>query len=380
VTANTIGPLEQYRARVAAGDIAFDEAQAAAAEALETLHRRLEREAPRGVRGLLARHKGPEPKGLYLFGGVGRGKSMLMDMFFASAPVAPKRRVHFHAFMLEVHESIARWRKLDEAARRREPSYVRGQGDDPIPPAAERIAQSAHLLCFDEFQVEDPATAMILGRLFEQLYARDIVIVATSNRAPGDLYKDGLNRQLFLPFIAELKEHLDVLELDSGTDYRLRRVTSEPVYHIAPGAAAQALLDEAWASLTDGSKGTVFAIVAQGRKLEVLTAKGVARVSFDTLCREPRGAADYLALARAFPVILIEGIPRLRPEERNEAKRFLILIDALYEARAKLVCTADIAPDKIYAAGDGTFQFARVVSRLTEMQSAEYLALPHSAG
>lgn len=371
-----LGPLAQYRARVAAGDIAFDAAQAAAAEALETLHRRLARETePRGVRALLpGRSKAAPARGLYLFGGVGRGKSMLMDMFFASAPVAEKRRVHFHAFMQEIHGAIGEWRKLGETERKRRPHYVRGAGDDPIPPAAERVAQEARLLCFDEFQVEDPATAMILGRLFEQLFARGVLIVATSNRAPDDLYKDGLNRQLFLPFISLLKEHLDLLELNSGTDYRLRRLAGEPVYYT--GADAAARLGAAWAALTDGSKGQAMALDLGGRKLEILTAKGVARASFDHLCREPRGAPDYLALARAFPVVVIDGIPRLSREERNEMQRLVTLIDALYERKVKLFASAGAPPDEI---ASGVPAFARAASRLAEMQSVDYLALPHIA-
>lgn len=371
------GPIEQYRARVAAGDIAFDEVQAAVAEALEMLHRRLGRDEARGRRTLFThRSKTEAPTGLYIFGGVGRGKSMLMDMFFSSAPTTPKRRVHFHAFMLEVHDEIARWRKLGAAARKRPPNYVRGAGDDPIAPVAQRIAQSAQLLCFDEFQVEDPANAMILGRLFEQLFARDVLIVATSNRAPDELYRDGLNRQLFLPFIAMLKERLDVLELDGGTDYRLKRLAGSPVYHVATGAAARHLIDEAWATLTDGSRGLPFGLETQGRKLELVTAKGVARLSFDTLCREPRGAADYLALARAFPVAMIDGIPRFTQEERNELLRLMTLIDALYEAKAKLVCSAAAAPDGLAPTALAA-AFARTASRLIEMQSADYLALPH---
>lgn len=379
MNAPSLGPLEQYRARVAAGDIVFDEAQAAAAEALEMIHRRLER-ASAQKRLLFAARKEASAKGLYLFGGVGRGKSMLMDMFFASAPLSPKRRVHFHAFMLEVHAAIGTWRRLGEEERRRLPYYVKGTGDDPLPPAAERIAQEARVLCFDEFQVEDPATAMILGRLFEQLWLRDVLVVATSNRPPDALYKDGLNRQLFLPFIRDLKARLDILELDSGTDYRLRRISGATAYHVANGESAKAVLDEAWAALTDGSKGQSIALDVQGRKLAVLTAKGVGRASFDLLCREARGAADYLALARAFPVLLIDGIPKLAPGERNEAQRFVTLIDALYEARVKLICSAAVPAASLYESGDSAFHFARAVSRIAEMQSPGYMALPHIGG
>lgn len=263
-------PLEAYRARVATEDIAFDEAQALAAEALTLLHQRLKGYDPKAKAGLLSglfakRSKLPPIKGLYMFGGVGRGKSMLMDLFFDEAPVVAKRRVHFHAFMLEIHELMGRWRKLDEAARKREAHYVKGAGDDPIPPVAKKVAQEATLLCFDEFQVEDVADAMILGRLFKELFASGVILVATSNRAPDDLYKDGLNRQLFLPSIALLKVELDILELDSGTDYRLQRLAGSLVYHVAEGDEARAALDAAWQELTDKSRGEPCSLEVKGR-------------------------------------------------------------------------------------------------------------------
>ena len=372
------GPLEAYRARVARSDIAFDEAQAAVAESLELLRQRIIRwHQPGRAAKLLTFSKAPErPRGLYIFGGVGRGKSMLMDMFFASAPLARKRRVHFHEFMAEMHGEIGRWRKSSPADRKRAANFVRGAGDDPIPPAAEHVAQDAELLCFDEFHVEDPATAMILGRLFEQLFARGVVIVATSNCSPDDLYRDGINRQLFVPFIALLKHELDILELDSGTDYRLSRILLAPTYHVAEGAAAAALLDTAWADLTDGSKGALHSLSAHGRTLQILTAKGVARASFDYLCREARGAEDYLMIAKAFPVLIVDSVPKLGAEERNEALRFVHLIDALYEQRVKLVCSAAVPPAEI---APFVPAFERAASRLIEMQSKDYFSERHRA-
>lgn len=372
--------LEHYRAKLAAGDLAEDPAQELAAEKLELLSRRLAHYQPgSGDDGWLqrlsfGRKREPAPQGLYIYGDVGRGKSMLMDMFFAAAPVERKCRVHFHAFMQEVHAEIFRYRRLPEHAPER-----RTGGDDPIKPAARKIAREAWLLCFDEFQVSDVADAMILGRLFEKLFDRGVVMVATSNRAPDDLYLGGLNRQLFMPFIALFKERLDVLHLAAQRDYRLQRLSREQVWFAPADAAATAALDRAWGLLTDDAPGAPAAIDLLGRQLAVpRQARGVARFTFDELCGAALGPADYLALARSFHTVMIDGIPILSPANRNEAKRFVTLVDTLYEAKAKLLATAAAPSETLYPAGDGAFEFQRCVSRLHEMQSEEYRALPHS--
>lgn len=367
-------PLDRWQARVEAGTLAHDAGQEEAAKALTALHDRLASWRPEGG---LFRKAEPAPKGLYLWGGVGRGKSMLMDLFCAHAPVRPKRRVHFHEFMQDVHARIGAWRKLDASERRKRPEHVRGAGDDPIPPVAKAIADTARLLCFDEFQVTDIADAMILGRLFEQLFARGIVVVATSNREPDDLYTNGLNRQLFLPFIAMLKERLQVLEIDGGADHRLRQLTAAPVYYSPPDPAA---MDRAWDRLTSGAEPQSCTLTVQGRAVPVpREAAGVARFGFAELCARPLGAADYLAIAARFHTVLIDDVPQLSPEKRNEAKRFVTLIDALYEAKTKLVMSAAAEPDALYPAGDGAFEFERTTSRLIEMRSEDYLAAAHEA-
>ena len=363
------GPLAAYRAKRAQGLLAPDPAQLLAAEKLQSLHNALARPGNGGHIGWrerlgLARRSEPATQGLYIFGSVGTGKSMLMDLFFATAPVAKKRRVHFNAFMLEVHESLHRWR--------------RQASGDPILPLARGIAGETRLLCFDEFQVEDIADAMLLGRLFEALFEDGLVVVATSNYAPDDLYKDGLQRENFLPFIALIKERLDILELDSGKDYRRRLIQSLDLYHTPLGPAATAALDEAFARLTDSTPPAPLTLSFQGLQLVVArAAKGIAYFRFAELCSQALGPADFLAIARRFHTVILDGVPRLSGEQRNEARRFITLIDELYEHRCKLVIAADDVPDRLYPAGDGAFDFRRAASRLMEMQSPDYLALEH---
>ena len=366
-------PLDGYRALVADGSLTHDQAQELAAEKLEILHARLKTYEPGrngGWRSLFRREKQDAPQGMYIYGGVGRGKSMLMDLFFASTSFAPKRRVHFHAFMLEVHETVHQWRKLSASDRRAEGF----EADDPIPPVAAKVAREAMLLCFDEFQVTDVADAMILGRLFRALLDLGVVIVITSNRAPGELYLGGLNRQLFLPSIEMLKTEFDVLHLASPTDYRMKRIHDMPVYHVPLGAQSARELDESFAALTDQRRGEPVTLeVMQGRTLTVPeAAKGVARFSFAELCARPLGAADYLAVTGNFHTLVLSDIPRMGPDQRNEAKRFVTLIDTLYDNKVKLVCSAAARPEELYMAGDGSFEFERTVSRLLEMQSHEY--------
>lgn len=371
------GPIHSYRRLVRSGEIDHDPAQELAAEKLQYLHHRLHTYDPRDARPRRrifqfgARKKTAEvPSGLYIYGGVGRGKSMVMDLFFDTAPVELKRRIHFHQFMLEVHADAHAFRQRPRAQR---------NGDDPIPPIADRVANEAVLLCFDEFQVTDVADAMILGRLFTALFERGVVVVATSNRAPSELYKDGLNRQLFLPFIELLQEKLDVLHLVSPTDYRMERLNRMPVYVTPLGPEADAALEKDFAALTEGETPEQSIISVQGRHTTVpRAAKGVAFMRFAELCERPLGAADYLALAAQFHTLILAGVPRMTREKRNEAKRFVTLIDALYEHRSKLICSADAPPAELYPAGDGSFEFHRTASRLMEMQSTEYLHEPHA--
>lgn len=366
------GPSPRYRELVAARALEGDPAQVEAALRLQDLHDALVAPSVRmpffGARPLAV-------KGVYLWGAVGRGKSLLMDIFFNNTGLAKKRRVHFHEFMGEIHERIAAFRATPPAERRRRAGLNRKAPDDPILPVAHDIAAAARLLCFDEFQVTDIADAMILGRLFEALFAESVVVVATSNRPPDDLYKDGLNRQLFLPFIALLKAQLDVLELKSARDYRLDRLGGAPVYYSPLTAETAAAMEAAWRRYLCGATERRETIDLKGRELIVpRAARGAARFSFDDLCARPLGAADYLALARRYDALFVEGAPALGAERRNEAKRFVTLVDALYEARAKLVLSAAAAPDALYVAGDGAFEFQRTASRLAEMQSAEYLS------
>ncbi|MEM9421351.1 MAG: cell division protein ZapE [Pseudomonadota bacterium] len=372
-------PLKAYEELIAAGTITSDPAQAAAAQALETLNRALKRYKPGRKNGGLFRKDVPIPNGLYLWGGVGAGKSLLMDLFFETAPVAAKRRIHFHSFMQETHHFIAQWRGMDDTARRQHPSRARSEDlDDPIPHAAKAVFDRAALLCFDEFQVTDITDAMLLGRLFEALFVRGAVVVATSNRHPDDLYKDGLNRELFVPFIQLLKTKLDVHELVSAKDYRLDRLQNDNVYFSPLGDSADTAMNAAWASLTAGASATSQTLKVGSRKLLIpCAARGVARGTFNHWCAQAFGPGDYLQLAAAYPTLFVDHIPILGPENRNEAKRFVTLIDALYEARCTLICSAAAPAEQLYPTGDGSFEFARTVSRLSEMQSNDYLQLPH---
>ncbi len=365
------GPLAEYRARRRAGRLRPDPAQGLAGEKLQSLANALAHYQPSSGRagwrdrlGLARRREDP-PQGLYIFGGVGCGKSMLMDLFFETAPVKRKRRVHFHAFMQEVHDCLHRLRQQTADA-------------DSVPALAAHLAESAWLLCFDEFQVTNIADAMLLGRLFGALFDLGIVVVATSNKSPDELYAGGLQRERFLPFIALLRERLDILELDGEIDYRLARLRGMNVYHCPLGESAAQTMNAAFASLADGAVAAPLTIAVQGRRLAVpKAAQGVGWFSFAALCERPLGAADYIAIASRFHTLFIAGVPTMVPEQRNAAYRFMTLIDALYEHKVNLICSAAVAPQQLYPSGDGAAEFRRTASRLMEMQSIEYLERPH---
>ncbi|MFW5834347.1 MAG: cell division protein ZapE [Pseudomonadota bacterium] len=356
----------RYRALLDEGTIDPDTDQARAVAELARLQRDLAgyRPAP-PKRSLFGRKSTPDaaaPTGVYLHGGVGRGKSMLMDLFHGTVAVERKRRVHFHDFMLDVHARLHERRKAHP------------KESEPLTPLAAAMADEAWLLCFDEFHVTNIADAMILGRLFEQLFARGVVVVATSNWAPDDLYSGGLQRQLFLPFIDLLKTKVNVVALEGLRDYRLDRLVGRQVYFWPLGPAADKALDETFAALTDGDPGSDDAIMVGGRRLVVpRQAKGVAWFHFDELCARALGAADYLSLATHYHTLLLDGVPRLTPDKRNEARRFITLVDALYERGMHLVCAAEAPPEALYPEGDGAFEFQRTVSRLMEMQSKDYV-------
>jgi len=373
------GPLARYERWLANGELTPDAAQRSVAERLQRLHEALKSYdcSAYTARGLvrLFRRKPVPPPGVYIHGGVGRGKSMLMDLFYEAAPIRAKRRAHFHEFMLDVHARLDRRRKADR------------QGDragDPVPPVAREIAGEACLLCFDEFTVTDVADAMILGRLFDTLWACGVVVVATANRNPDDLYKNGLNRQLFLPFIEQLKTTLDVMALDGPTDYRLERLRGMTTYLTPVSEETTQALRADFYRLTDRAVDDPDEVpsgeidLGGGRGLHVPKAcKGVAVFSFKRLCSQPLGAGDYLALARRFHTVIVVAIPQMGPHQRNEAKRFMTLIDVLYENNVKFLCSAEVPPEELYPEGDGEVDFQRTVSRLMEMQSQRYLEHGH---
>ncbi len=371
------GPLALYRARVAAGALAADTAQRDAAVRLDRLWHELvaapEPTVPssRGLFGRLGRYgaRSPRPsraRGVYLVGAVGRGKSMLMDLFFEAVPGSRKRRVHFHRFMQDAHA-----RMHGQRARK-------GGDADPIPPLADAIASEAGLLCFDEFQINDIADALILGRLFEALFERGVVVVATSNIRPERLFQGRPGADAFKPFIAVLLRHLDVVELRAARDYRRQRRVAGETWHCPNGPRADRLMDADFAEVTGGAAPAPTALAVSGRTVAIPVASaGVARFDFEDLCARPLGPGDFLAIAHAFHTVLVDRIPRLGPENVDRARRFITLIDALYEARVKLVASADALPDRILERGDEAFSFERAASRLAEMQSPEYQALPH---
>jgi cell division protein ZapE len=355
-----------YEARVKAGTLKRDDAQAQALVAFDRLAKDLAAPAPSLFR------KAEPARGVYLWGPVGRGKSMLMDLFFAGAKERKKRRVHFQTFMGETHRLIDAWRKGDAAARKAR--FGQAKGDDPIAPVADVVAKDARLLCFDELQVTDIADAMILGRLFEALFARGVVLVATSNRAPDDLYKHGLNRELFIPFIELLKARMEVVALKGPTDFRLDRLRGQRTWFSPIDKAAEAAFDAMWRDLIAGAEETGEALEVLGRHVHLpRTAGGFLRASFASLCDQALGAQDYLAIAERFHTVFLDHVPQLGPESRSAARRFVHLIDALYEASTKLVVLAAAEPEALYPAGEGAFEFERTVSRLHEMRSADYL-------
>ena len=359
--------LDILRARVTAGQLQPDVAQTLALERLGALASQLRTWHPagRGLFGGLFAAKALPPRGLYIHGKVGRGKTMLMDLFHEAITFTPRRRVHFHAFMSEVHSGIAEARKIVDG--------------DPIPTVANKIADGAQLLCFDEFHVTDIADAMILGRLFATLFERQVVIVATSNVPPSGLYKNGLNRQLFEPFIAMIEARMDVLELDSARDFRLEKLAGQPLYFAPVNAVSEAALRAAFTRLTGKAKGEPRDIDVKGRKVRIgEMAEGTAFVTFEELCARPLGPEDYLQLAEAFHTIIISGIPILVRDRRAEARRFITLIDTLYDAHVGLIVSAEAEPDALHPAGDEAFLFERTASRLIEMRSADYLQVRRS--
>jgi cell division protein ZapE len=370
----------RYAAGVAGNKIERDAAQVAVVDKLARLEQRLvEHRLARksSSLGWLFAARGKKEtalKGLYIYGDVGRGKTMLMDLFFDASPVQRKRRAHFHEFMIDVHERVHGFRqriKVGEHA-----------GADPIELTANELARDAWLLCFDEFHVTDIADAMILGRLFARLFERGVVVVATSNVPPQELYKDGLNRALFVPFIQMLEAHMEIVRLSSRTDFRLEKLAGKPVWYAPADGAADAALDDAWRRLTAGNGGPPQDLALKGRILHVpRAAMGVARFSFHDLCEQPLAAADYLRIAREYHTVVLDRVPVMTFDNRDAAKRFIILVDTLYDMNVKLIASADTEPEALYQGDEGfeAQEFKRTASRLIEMRSEGYLARPHGA-
>lgn len=348
-----------YDHRVAEGEIRPDAAQRAVLPLLEERRSHLEQPVKKGLLGGLFKRPTAGPKGLYMWGGVGRGKSMLMDLFADATDIPEKRRVHFHAFMQEIHAGM-------HAARQR-------GVDDALKPVADKVASEVRLLAFDEMQITDITDAMVVGRLFEMLLDAGVQIVTTSNRPPEDLYKNGLNRALFVPFIELLNARMEVVELESETDYRQHRLTGAQVYFSPADAKARHAIEALWDELTGGDAGAPLELTVKGRTVDLPHHhNGTARATFWDLCGRPLGPADYLAVAEAVRVLMLEDIPRLSSENYNEAKRFVTLVDALYEGKVRLIASAADIPERLYFEGEGAFEFERTASRLREMQDAEW--------
>lgn len=380
-------PETEYHTLIQAGELKPDADQARAVAALERLHHDLlNYRAPGSKRPLdwlrwLGSGKAVVPQGIYLHGGVGRGKSMLMDLFYAVTPISSKRRVHFHEFMLDIHARLKEWHDLP--ARERAQRGGRANDDDPVPSIARQIASKAALLCFDELQVTDIADAMVLTRLFKELFTQGVIVVATSNRPPDELYKNGLNRQRFLPFIERIKEKLHIIPLDGAVDYRYNRLKGAQTYYFPVNEETSAQLSATFFRLTDRrvedrAKVPSEELNVQGRTLFVpKAARGVAVFSFKRLCANPLGTADYLAIARTYHTVIMVAIPQFNRENSDEARRFIHFIDALYEHGVKFLCSAAVPLHSLHTGGDTGFEFERTLSRLTEMQSEDYLARGH---
>jgi cell division protein ZapE len=365
------GPRRRYQALIASGAVSPDPAQEIAIAKLQAMHDRLDGYRPASKKvgwtarlGLARRSPVEPPRGLYIHGAVGRGKSMLMDLFFEGATVERKRRVHFHEFMQEAHELIHEWRQSNKVSKTAE----------PIRPTAARLAEKGWLLCFDEFEVRDIADAMIVSRLFHAMFELGVVVVATSNRHPDDLYKDGLQRDLFKPFIVILQKRLEVLHLADGLDYRLDRLKSMEAYHVPTGPEADVALARIFEDLTDGLPGKPDWIEFRGRKIMVPRASGaIARFGFSDLCESPLGAGDFLAIAKRFRSVIISDVPIMSNADRDAARRFIMLVDTFYDSHIHVIVSADAPPRALYSGDDWGFEFDRTISRLMEMQSMDYI-------